>query len=57
MLDLFVKNIEDAVAAAAREVMVGRAGIDVEKDQVLKILRSLKSIILRTVRGYLAAQR
>ncbi|PMD64657.1 uncharacterized protein K444DRAFT_625321 [Hyaloscypha bicolor E] len=55
VLDLLVKEIEDAVAVQTKG-FIGRAGIIVEKDEILRILRILNSAIVQKIKGYLGSK-
>jgi hypothetical protein len=52
VLDLLVEEIEDAVAEQTKG-FIGRAGIIVEKGEILRILRILNSAIVQKIKGYL----
>jgi hypothetical protein len=52
VLDLLVEGIEHAVADQTKG-FIGRAGITVEKDEILRILRIFKSAIIQKIKGYL----
>jgi hypothetical protein len=52
VLDLLVEDIEHAVADQTKG-FIGRAGITVEKDEILRILRIFKSAIIQKIKRYL----
>jgi benzoyl-CoA reductase/2-hydroxyglutaryl-CoA dehydratase subunit BcrC/BadD/HgdB len=52
VIDLLVQDIEHAVAEQTKN-FIGRAGIAVEKEQILRMVRMLKGMIARKIQRHL----
>jgi hypothetical protein len=52
VIDLLVQDIELAVAEQNRE-FICRAGITVEREQILRMVRMLKGLIVRKIQRHL----
>ena len=52
VIDLLVNDIEHAIAEQTKE-LIGKAGIAVEKAEILRLVRMLKAIIVRKVKSHI----